>query len=137
MVDDTQTAIGMLQNRFKIDLSRGGRGGKNVLHNKILSGRRSELVDILMRERDMQANKPMQNQVPQEVIDEAKRIYEELEKSPQTAQEAIDEAEKSKIALEQKVTEWQEASRKRDEEIAKKEREALDPAKMMKSAIKE
>lgn len=47
MIDDTVTARQMLQKRTGVDLSRGGRGGKNVLHNVVLGERRSELGDKL------------------------------------------------------------------------------------------
>ena len=43
MIDDTNVARQILAKRTGVDLSRGGRGGKNVLHNVVLDARRSEL----------------------------------------------------------------------------------------------
>lgn len=49
MVDDTGEARYMLERRFNVDLNRGGRGGKNVLHNINLSEKRGELADRVSR----------------------------------------------------------------------------------------
>jgi len=43
MVEDTIEAREHLQRRFRVDLSRGGRGIRNQLHNQILSEERKEL----------------------------------------------------------------------------------------------
>lgn len=51
MIDDTATARRMLQGRYRINLNKGDRGGKNVLHNHILSDRRGELSSRLERGR--------------------------------------------------------------------------------------
>ena len=47
MVDDTIIARQMLEKRTGVILNRGGKGRKNVLHNVVLDGRRSELADHL------------------------------------------------------------------------------------------
>jgi hypothetical protein len=47
LIDDTIMAREMLERRFKVDLSRGGRGGKNTLHNKVLSEKRKEVTESL------------------------------------------------------------------------------------------
>lgn len=57
LVDDTASARLLLESRFQVDLNRGGRGGKNVLHNKILSDRRIEASERVGRFNDVQ--KPM------------------------------------------------------------------------------
>ena len=49
MVDDTITARSMLQRRFNVDLNRGGRGGKNILHNQVLSDSRTRLTARLQQ----------------------------------------------------------------------------------------
>lgn len=46
-VENTVEARGLLNRRFRIDLSRGGRGGRNTLHNQILSEKRAELSDMI------------------------------------------------------------------------------------------
>ncbi len=51
MVESTADARSLLQNKFRVSLNRGSRnsraddvrGGKNILHNTVLSGRRQEL----------------------------------------------------------------------------------------------
>jgi hypothetical protein len=50
IVDDTNEARRRLTQRFRVDLSRGGRGGKNVLHNQILTDRRRELGERIKPE---------------------------------------------------------------------------------------
>jgi hypothetical protein len=45
MVDDTVEARSRLERRFRVNLNRGGRGGKNVLHNQILSDNRREISE--------------------------------------------------------------------------------------------
>lgn len=47
VVDDTSEARVMLERRFGVDLSRGGRGTKNKMHNVVLSARRGELSERL------------------------------------------------------------------------------------------
>ena len=42
MVEDTGEARTLLERRFHINLNRGGRGGKNILHNQVLSERIKE-----------------------------------------------------------------------------------------------
>ncbi len=53
MVDDTNVARRMLEKRTGVDLSRGGKGGKNVLHNVVLDTRRSELGEYLRDKLDV------------------------------------------------------------------------------------
>lgn len=43
MIEDTIVARQLLEKRTGVDLSRGGRGGKNVLHNVVLTSRRGEV----------------------------------------------------------------------------------------------
>jgi hypothetical protein len=43
MVQTTHEAREHLSNRYRVNLNRGGRGQKNVLHNQILSDKREEL----------------------------------------------------------------------------------------------
>ncbi len=43
MIEDTNDARNMLQAMYRIKLNRGGRGGKNILHNQILTDERKEL----------------------------------------------------------------------------------------------
>jgi hypothetical protein len=55
LIDDTLIARGILERKFRVDLSRGGKAGKNTLHNKVLSERRKEMTEKL-RDRDYQPN---------------------------------------------------------------------------------
>lgn len=48
IVDDTAEARVILERRFGVDLSRGGRGSKNTMHNVALSVRRGELGERVM-----------------------------------------------------------------------------------------
>jgi|WetSurMetagenome_2_1015567.scaffolds.fasta_scaffold27648_7 hypothetical protein len=63
MIADSIQAREMLQHRFRVNLNRGGRGKKNVLHNQVLSTR---------KETD-------RNNPDQDVLDAAIKIYKELE----------------------------------------------------------
>lgn len=51
IVDDTAEARAMLERRYRVVLNKGGRGGKNILHNQVLSSQRGELSERLRRER--------------------------------------------------------------------------------------
>ncbi len=51
LIDNTIEAREMLQRRFKVDLSRGGRGEKNKVHNITLSMRREDLAESLNKQR--------------------------------------------------------------------------------------
>jgi hypothetical protein len=51
LIDNTVEAREMLQRRFKVDLSRGGRGEKNKVHNITLSMRREDLAESLNKQR--------------------------------------------------------------------------------------
>jgi len=67
MVDDTVAARDSLSRRFRIDLNRGGRGGKNVLHNQILTDKRIELGEKLRsgsRYNDAQTGAPNRDNGP-------------------------------------------------------------------------
>jgi len=60
MIDDTAEARKMLERRFNVELNRGGRGKKNVVHNLVLSDRRGELGEQLNREMKIfDVNRPM------------------------------------------------------------------------------
>ncbi|MBU2685853.1 MAG: hypothetical protein KKF27_21640, partial [Gammaproteobacteria bacterium] len=59
MVDDTAEARSLLSRRFNVDLNRGGRGTKNVMHNLALSDMRGELGErIQSRRRVDEVNRP-------------------------------------------------------------------------------
>ena len=37
LIDDTAIARDMLSRKYRVNLNKGGRGGRNVIHNQILS----------------------------------------------------------------------------------------------------
>ena len=82
LVDDTVEARTILQRRFKVDLSRGGRGTKNVMHNIELSIRRKDLNERVQREKGFNdVEKPLrenQNSAITAKVEEAKRVMREL-----------------------------------------------------------
>ena len=82
MVDDTVEARTLLERRFGVDLSRGGRGGKNVLHNIVLSERRGELGEEL-RSREGEGGvpdveRPSRGKKTSKITEEAVKIYKQL-----------------------------------------------------------
>ena len=52
IIDDTNQARELLSRRFRVNLNRGGRGGKNILHNQVLSDMRSDLAENLLRQKE-------------------------------------------------------------------------------------
>jgi hypothetical protein len=85
LIDNTVEAREMLQRRFKVDLSRGGRGTKNTMHNVTLSIRREDLTDRIRRDKTVyDVNRPLRtnaNPIPvttTEEIEEIKDLSNEL-----------------------------------------------------------
>ncbi len=79
MIDDTIVARQLLEKRTGVDLSRGGRGGKNTLHNVVLTSRRGELGDSLTAPTDDDVNIPLSEPVHLDPrTEEAMKKYEEL-----------------------------------------------------------
>lgn len=78
LVDGTAEARAMLTRRFNVDLNRGGRGEKNVVHNLALSDRRGELGERIRAERKLDdVGRPRHsNRSP--LLAEAERIYDSL-----------------------------------------------------------
>ena len=83
IVDDTAEARKILERRFNVDLNRGGRGAKNVAHNVVLSARRAELDNRLMREKRIDdVSKPRKDglsSIAQATIDKYKELYPEVD----------------------------------------------------------
>lgn len=78
--DDTVESRRMLENRYQVKLNRGNRGGKNVLHNIVLSEGRGELSERIGRRKVVDdANMPRRfaNPKVQEVIDKYKELFPE------------------------------------------------------------
>lgn len=79
IVDDTAEARAMLERRFGIDLNRGGRGTKNVMHNVALSMRRMELEERIQKDkRTDDVNKPArthENPLTQQALETYKKLY--------------------------------------------------------------
>ncbi len=82
LIDNTVEARSMLQKRFGVDLSRGGRGTKNVMHNITLSISREELAESVQREKRVyDVNRPLRGQLSPKVaalVEEAHRVHKEL-----------------------------------------------------------
>lgn len=91
IVDDTVIARKMLEQKFRIVLNRGGRGGKNILHNQLLSEKRLDLGEK-MREghRYTDAQKPIgrNTRVDPAVLEEAVARYRKLEQEELDKQKA-------------------------------------------------
>ncbi len=107
IVDDTNEARRRLTQRFRVDLSRGGRGGKNVLHNQILTDRRHELGERI---------KPEQK-VPDiaRPITSSKVSWVEIEDYPGYYYPEGDEAEKEKLISQLKAKGIKSESEKKQE----------------------
>lgn len=82
LIDNTVEARSLLERRFGVDLSRGGRGAKNLQHNIELSIRREDLNESVQREnRIYDVRKPLrshQNSKINTLVDEARKKYKEL-----------------------------------------------------------
>ena len=83
MVDDTVVARDLLQRKYQINLNPRGRGGKNILHNVVLSDRRKNLGDRL-DDTEYSVNVPIhtaagQREALMEQVERAKSIYKDIE----------------------------------------------------------
>ena len=78
IVDDTAAARRMLESRFGLELNKGGRGGKNVLHNLTLSDRRGELGEKI-REEKKGTDAYSQRRIKSPLLDRAMEVYENLQ----------------------------------------------------------
>ena len=84
MVESTSEARDMLTLRFRTNLNRGGRGGKNVLHNKVLTTQREEVADAI-RQRDeitsqVRPGRGKHSRIDSELVRQAIEQYKEIEK---------------------------------------------------------
>lgn len=98
MVDDTVLARFMLQKKYNVNLNRGDRGRKNVLHNQILSDKRKRLnfkfSKPSMHDADISMGKAKTN-IPKEELDKMVEMYNSLgtvegQTKAETLQAAID-----------------------------------------------
>ena len=92
LIDNTVEAREMLQRRFKVDLSRGGRGEKNKIHNITLSMRREDLAESLSKQRMVyDINRPLRTTTvvrPEESIEQSesyKGLFDGIDIERQTA----------------------------------------------------
>lgn len=74
MVDDTAEARSMLERRFNVDLNRGGRGTKNVMHNLALSDRRADLGRMLEKRKVEDVNVPKRVKI-NELVNKAVEMF--------------------------------------------------------------
>lgn len=81
-VDDTSEARNMLERRFGVNLNRGEKGKKNVLHNVILSEKRKELGEVLREEKPADVGRGMRvkKRDIKEMTARALNVYNELYK---------------------------------------------------------
>lgn len=82
LIDNTIEARELLNRRYGIDLNRGGRGTKNIMHNMTLSMRREEIAEAAEKDRRVyDVNRPLrtnQNAGILSKVEEAKKKYKEL-----------------------------------------------------------
>ena len=80
MVDETIIARDILQRKYHINLNPRGRGGKNILHNIVLSERRKEIGDRL-DDTEPDVNVPIHTAAGQRqaLTDQAVKLYNALE----------------------------------------------------------
>jgi len=107
VVDDTVVARELLAKRYRVKLNRGGRGGKNVLHNQVLSEQRAELADKVERGskfNDAQMPQSRKRLPTAEEIARAVEIYHKLEEAErnQSKEEAVSNARESGMIVEDK-----------------------------------
>jgi hypothetical protein len=76
MVEDTAEAREMLEIRFGVELNRGGRGKKNVLHNMTLADRVGEMREIMKKQ---EINRP-RTVTQSELVRRGVEIYRKLER---------------------------------------------------------
>lgn len=87
LIDDTVVARRMLEKKYRVNLNPEGRGERNVLHNIQLSDRRKSLSGTLADEHrkmtddvNVPAREISSMKVNESVVEEATRIYKELER---------------------------------------------------------
>jgi hypothetical protein len=121
IVDDTIEARKMLERRFNVDLNRGGRGEKNVMHNIELGNRREELNERVSREnRFNDAGRPKRRYSPlvNEVIEKYNSIHGEQNAGHSNSVSTNDMSKNiiptNEIVIKEKMT---------SEELREKERE--------------
>jgi hypothetical protein len=82
LIDSTIDARELLSRRYGVDLNRGGRGTKNIMHNMTLSMRREDIAEAAEKDKRIyDVNRPLrtnQNAAILAKVEEAKRKYKEL-----------------------------------------------------------
>jgi len=78
LIDNTVEARNLLNRRYGIDLNRGGRGTKNIMHNIALSIKREDLAESVEKEKRVDdVNRPLRKYDNPLVVDAMKK-YKEL-----------------------------------------------------------
>lgn len=110
LIDDTVEARKMLERRFGVNLNRGGRGTKNVLHNIVLSDKRGELGERLRRNKIIDdADVGSRGNNRSDFVRRAVEKYHEMFKEKMTDEEfeaksaEIEKADKERIEAERKA----------------------------------
>lgn len=99
LIDNSVEARTLLSRRYGVDLNRGGRGTKNVMHNIELSIRREDLGEAVERDRRVNdVSRPLRTNLNPAIaakVDEARRKYNELfpnkDEQPHTEQPRFSE----------------------------------------------
>jgi hypothetical protein len=78
MVDNTAEARSFLNRRFNVDLNRGGRGEKNIIHNLALSDRRGELGERVGAIHSINDVSRPKIEISSEILRQAEIKYKEL-----------------------------------------------------------
>lgn len=131
MIEDTTTARRMLEERYRINLNRDGRGKKNVMHNTILSGNRSSLSGMPMN-RDSNRNTNIEQHVGSPIVnvDEMiNKVREDKKKAEDYRQKELSDAIDSRKVMDEFNDETSIKEGMSDEELLK-DREDKDKKRM-------
>lgn len=130
MIDDTSEARKLLERWFRVNLNRGDKGMKNILHNQVLSDRRKDLAeriskvdsykDVVIPARKRKADS--------KVVDEALRRYRELEESEgkKLVDKEVKRAEASGIVADSPRKLSEEEVREKEREIEEDDKSVVE-----------
>lgn len=126
MIEDTNEARRLLQRKYKVSLNRGNRGRKNLLHNQILSDKRTTLGIETKDRRFHDVERPIvKDEKTNAIVAKAVAKYKEMfsEKS-QTVEEAVEAFKLDQTTLKEGITEEELIAR--EQESLKKEEDDFD-----------
>lgn len=129
MIDDTGEARKMLERRFGVNLNRGGRGSKNVMHNLVLSDKRNELNErIVSRVERRGLDKRVRGYGSgdrSELVKKAMEVYGRIERG-ESVEDIRNNNVGDEIIVKEKMTSEEIERKRREIERKDKEREEAE-----------